>query len=213
MEKTLLKKELKDLFPIFSQSELIEEISERGQILEIPAGHRVFDFGNIITVIPLVFSGSIKVVREDEEGNEIFLYYIRKGESCAMTLSSCLKREKSSIKAIVQSDTLALALPVEAVYGFAHKYPSWSDFLVDTYSRRFEEILAVVDNIAFNKMDVRLLKYLMEKGKIMGTDKLTVSKTAIAKDLNSSREVISRLLKQMEKNKLVRLGRNTVELL
>ena len=213
MEASNLGQQLRSLFPILSQTGLVLDIVQKGQFVELPAGAQLLDLGNIIKVVPLVLSGSVKVVREDEEGNEIFLYYIRKGESCAMTLTSCLKREKSAIKAIVEQQVRAIAVPVEAIYDFVHRYPSWNDFIVETFSKRFEEILEVVDHIAFHQLDVRLLKYLMGRGKMLDTNVLEMSKTAIARDLNSSREVISRLLKQMEKNKLIRMSGQKIELL
>lgn len=211
-DKDLLQ-QLRALFPVFSQYDLLAELVGKGHWLALPAGEQIMATGNIIKVIPLVFDGTIKVMREDEEGNEILLYYIKPGESCAMTLSSSLRRETSSIKAVVENPVEVLALPVSTVYDFVHRYPSWNDFMTETYARRFEEMLAVIDHIAFHKMDVRLLKYLIDRSHILGTQSLKVSRTQIAKDLNSSREVISRLLKQMEKKQLIRINGSEVELL
>ena len=208
-----IKQQLKASFPIFSQTDLVREILEKGQVLELPAGHQILDTDDFVNIIPLVIEGSIKVLREDDLGHEILLYYIQPGESCAMTLSSCLKRERSSVKAIAQTPTTAIAVPVDIIYHFLRKYPSWNDFIVDTYSRRFNEILEVVDTIAFQKMDMRLLKYLFDKGRVLGSSHFRISKTDIAKDLNSSREVISRLLRQMEKNGLIRQDGSDLELL
>lgn len=213
MDKTTLKNKIRHQFPIFSQSELINEMAEKGQILELPAKFQILDVGSIINVIPLVFEGAIKVVREDENGNEIFLYYIRSGESCAMTLSSCIKREKSTIKAIAQSDTQALAVPVEAIYRFMHKYPSWSDFIVETYAKRFDEMLEVIDSVCFHGMDFRLLRYLLEKQNLAASSVLNISHQEIANDLNTSREVISRMLKQIEKKGAINLSRSQIEII
>lgn len=212
MDKTQLANQLRASFPIFSQHELAQEIAEKAQWAELPVGVHILEVGHFIKVVPLVLSGSIKVVRENAQGNEIFLYYIGKGESCAMTLSACLRREKSAIKAIVESDAQVLALPVEAVYDFVRRYPSWNEFMAATYALRFQEILDVVDSIAFQSMDVRLLKYLLEKSHLLGIRTLTVSRTAVAKDLNSSREVVSRLLKQMASKGIVNMTGNQVEM-
>ena len=212
MDNSTLKTHLKTLFPVFTQSGLIQEIVEKSQLIDIPKGHQIFGVNDFIEAVPLVLKGSIKVMREDQEANEIFLYYIQEGQSCAMTLSSCLKREQSSIKAIAESDTQALILSVGNVYDFTLKYPNWNEFVVQTFANRFEEVLDVVDRIAFQNMDVRLMRYLMDKAKILGTDTLSISKTAIAKDLNSSREVISRLLKKMEENNLVKMDKNYIKL-
>ncbi len=212
MDEKNLKQQLQRLFPIFTQRELLREIVEKSHHLEIPAGEQIIQVGNIIKVVPFVLEGSVKVIREDEEGNEIFLYYIKSGESCAMTLSSCLRRETSSVKAIVESPAKLLALPTDVIYDLAHRFPVWSDFMTETYARRFEEMLEVIDHVAFHSMDVRLLKYLIDRSHLLQSKTLKVSRTQIAKDLNSSREVISRLLKQMEKNKLIRMAGSEVEL-
>ncbi|PHN05912.1 Crp/Fnr family transcriptional regulator [Flavilitoribacter nigricans] len=213
MEKKNLTGQLKRLFPVFQQYELLTEIVAKSQRMEIPAGEQIIGVGNRINVVPLVLDGTIKVIREDDEGNEIFLYYIKSGESCAMTLTACLRRDPSSVKAIVESPTDLLALPADVVYDLAHRFPNWNDFMTETYARRFEEMMEVIDHVAFHSMDVRLLKYLIDRSHLLQSRVLTVSRTQIAKDLNSSREVISRLLKQMEKKKLVRIDGSAVELL
>lgn len=213
MEVAQLIRQIRTLFPAFKQTELIEKIAASGQWLEIPAGEQIMDAGDLIRIVPLVVSGSVKIIREDEDGHEIFLYYVTPGESCAMTLASCVRREKSAVKAIVESPAHILALPVQSIYDFMHQYPSWNEFMAETYARRFDEILAVVDNIAFRKMDERLQVYLTNKSKLLGTKTLTLSKTDVAKDLNSSREVISRLMKQMEKNRMINMSGSTIELL
>ncbi len=212
MDKTELKNLIRRQFPVFSQSELINEMAEAGQLLDLPANFQILDVGNIVKVIPLVFEGAIKVVREDEKGNEIFLYYIKSGESCAMTLSSCIRRGKSAIKAIAQSNTKALAVPVEAIYRFMHKYPSWSDFIVETYALRFDEMLEVIDSVCFHGMDFRLLRYLMDKYHLAGSSFLNISHQEIASDLNTSREVISRMLKQIENKGAINLSRGQIEI-
>ena len=204
---------IKQHFPIFDQSELVRELLERSQYVDLPANQTILEAGHIISNIPLVFSGAIKVIREDDTGNEIFLYYIRGGQSCAMTITACLKREKSVVKAITQTETKALIVPLDVVHDFLFRYPSWSKFVVDTYSRRFEEIIEVVDSVAFQNMDARLLKYLLEKSRLLKTNKLVISNTEIAKDLNSSREVIFRLLKQLEQRKVLIAARGKIELL
>lgn len=213
MQVPSLTTQLKALFPVFDQYDLLMEIAGKGQYLEIPAGTQIIGMGNVIKVVPLVLKGSIKVIREDEEGNEIFLYYIKKGESCAMTLSGCMRREPSAVKAIVDNPAVVLTLPANVVYDLAHRFPGWSDFMNETYARRFEEMLEIIDQIAFHSLDVRLLKYLILRSHLQQTKTLTVSRTQIARDLNSSREVISRLLKQMEKNRLIRIDGSQVELL
>ncbi|MCB0632885.1 MAG: Crp/Fnr family transcriptional regulator [Saprospiraceae bacterium] len=213
MDSQSLIGRMKALFPVFSQFDLITEIVNKGQWMELTSGEQIMDVGIVIRAVPLVVTGTIKVIREDEDGNEILLYYIKAGESCAMTLSSCLRNEKSAVRAVVERPAGILALPVSAVYDFVLRFPSWNDFITVTYAQRFEEMIELIDHISFYKMDVRLLKYLIDKSHLFQSRTLTVSRTQIAKDLNSSREVISRLLKHMEKKKLIRMDGSTVELL
>ncbi len=213
MEKSLIRKHLKELFPIFSQSELIDEIVENGQYMEVPSKTSILSAGSVIQVIPIVFSGSVKVVREEKTGQSVFLYYIREGESCALTLSSCLKRETSSAMAWTESDTQLIALPVESVYNFVRRYPSWNDFVIQTFNSRFEELLQLVDNVCFQKIDARLIKYLNTKCALLKTKELAISHQEIANDLATSREVISRLLKQLEKKGGVQLSRGKMTIL
>lgn len=213
MEKNLQIRELKQGFPIFTQLELIKELLEKSQSLEVPNKTILLEKGSPINVIPILTKGLIKVVRTNENGNEVFLYYVKSGETCALTLASSLKREKSSIKAIVEEDSKILALPVKTAYSFIHKYHSWNDFMVDTYGRRFQELLDVMDSVCFQNIDARLIRYLKEKIKLSGSAFLHISHKEIANDLNSSREVISRLLKQLEKKGAVELGRNKLKVL
>lgn len=212
MDHKSLFSQLKILFPGLAPQDLRAEIIEKGKWMALPPGQQVIDVGNVIRIVPLVFSGSIKVIREDDAGNELFLYYIRSGESCAMTLSSCLRQEKSAIKAVVESSASVLALPVDVVRDLNRRFPLWNDFITETYARRFEEILEVVDQIAFQQLDVRLLKYLLDKSQLLQSRILTISRTEIARDLHSSREVISRLLKQMERRKLLHIRGNQIEI-
>ncbi|MEM6380178.1 MAG: Crp/Fnr family transcriptional regulator [Bacteroidota bacterium] len=213
MKKEALQKVTKSLFPVFHQTKMVEDLIAQSQFMDLPAETVLMGIDQIIKVIPLVYSGAVKVIREDTDGNEIFLYYIQAGQSCAMTLSSCLKREKSAVKAIVQENTALLAVPVEVVYQLQLRYPSWNNFILETYSNRFNELLNVVDSVAFQNMDVRLLKYLFIKSTILNSKTIHISNTAIAKDLNSSREVISRLLKQLEQKQILKTSRGKIELL
>jgi len=212
MDKIQVKNVIRKQFPIIEQGELLEEIATKGIYMYVPSDQYILEVGSFIKVIPLVISGTVKVVRQ--EGNkEIFLYYIKPGESCAMTISSCMKKEKSQVKAIVQQDTELIALPVEDVYYFMRKYPTWQDFIIATYSKRFEEIMSILDNVVFHKMDERIIKYLKQKSHTLSRVDLEVSHQEIADDLATSREVISRILKQLEKNGLIEMGRGKIKLL
>jgi len=175
---------------------LVEKIADNCQYFKLPGGTELMHTGSYISVVPLVLSGTIKVFREDADGREIFLYYINSGESCALTLTACFKMEKSYIKAKIQEDT----------------DPTWSKFVFSTFSQRFDEILKVLETVVFHNMDERLAMYLKEKATVTNTSVLHISHKEIADDLVTSREVISRLLKQMEKKELLELARGRIKL-
>lgn len=211
MDKQGIKANLRQFFPALAQGELLEEISIKGIYMYVPSDQYLLEMGSFIKVIPLVIKGSVKVVRQEKSG-EIFLYYIRPGQSCAMTLSSCFKREKSRIKAIVQEDTELIAVPAEVVYYMYRKYPAWQDFVIETYSQRFDEIMEVLDNVVFHKMDERLVQYLNKRVLANESKELKISHQEIADDLATSREVISRLLKQLELRNEIQLSRGKIVL-
>ena len=166
-----------------------------------------------IHVIPLVVRGSIKVLRVDELGHEVLLYYIQPGESCALTLSSALKQEKSRIKAITQQETEVIGVPSELAYLLGRRFPGWYDFVLDSYSARFQELLNMVDEISFSSLDQRLVKYLREKSELLNTLVLHLSHQEIADDLGTARAVASRLLKQMERRGMIQLLRGRLRIL
>ena len=151
-------------------------------------------------------------MREDEGGNELMLYYLRGGETCAMSLTCCMAYKRSEIRAVAQEAVKMITIPVEYMDEWM-KFRDWRSFVMNTYRLRFEELLEALDSIAFLKMDERLLKYLNEKSNTIGSKQVQMSHQEIAVDLNSSREVISRILKQMERKGEVKLGRNKIQLL
>ena len=213
MDKGALQSKLGQLFPIFDQFELKSLIAETGQVLEVEGNQEIIDVGDYIFSIPLVLEGSIKVSRKDPDGREVLMYYITPGQSCAITLASSLKQQKSPIKAVTQEPSKVIALPINAVYKHYQNYHSWQLFVIDTFNNRFNELLAAFDKVAFHNLDKRLLQYLKDKADTLQVNTLHISHQEIASDLATSREVISRLLKQMENKKLVQLARNKIVLM
>lgn len=203
---------LSNNFPTILDTDLVEGIKAHASYREVKEGDLLMDIGSKISTIPMIISGSVKVMREDEEGHELLLYYLNRGETCAMSLTCCMAYKRSEIRAVAQEDVTMLAIPVEYMDEWM-KYRDWRSFVMNTYRLRFEELLEAVDSIAFLKMDERLLKYMREKAQSLNSNLIHISHQDIAVDLNSSREVISRILKQMEIKKLVKLGRNNIELL
>ena len=180
--------------------------------MEVPAGRTIMDIGGSIKVMPLVTKGAIKVLREDSSRDELFLYFLYPGQSCAMTVQCCMANAPSQVRAVTEDDTEFIAIPTEVMDRWMQEYGSWKDFVLTTYSLRFSELLNTIDSIVFHKLDTRLMEYLREKAKIAGGSLIQTTHQDIAYDLHSSREVISRLLKQLERKGGIKLGRNKIEL-
>lgn len=200
-------------FSSLREPELIEEILEKGTMEEIPDGQMIMDVGRYIKSVPLIIKGSVRVLREDHEGRDLFLYYLKPGETCAVSLTCCMANEKSSIRAIVDEDVVMIRIPVEYVDIWSNKYTSWKNFMMNTYRVRYEELLSTIDSIAFMKMDERLWKYLLDRKALTGHYELNITHQEIADALHSTREVISRLLKTLEKEEKIELGRNKIIIL
>ena len=147
---------------LFEKS-LIEEINQVGTLREVPEGFMLIDFGQYIKSMPLLVSGAIKILREDSDGNELLLYFLEQGETCAMTLSCCLGQTKSEIRAIAEIDTKLIMIPIQKMEEWTGKYRSWRNFVFESYHNRLMEMLSSIDSIAFLRMDERLLKYLKDK--------------------------------------------------
>lgn len=192
---------------------LLEELESKASFMEVKAGHTILDIGQTVRVLPVVLSGAVKVSRQDEEGNELLLYYINPAESCAMTFTCCMQQYPSEIKAVTEEDTELLALPVSVMDEWIVKYPTWKSFVMKTIRNRFHELLKTIDQIAFQKLDDRLVNYLKEKSKQTGSTLINLSHEQIAADLATSRVVISRLLKKMENDKKLLLYRHQIKLL
>lgn len=206
-------KELKENYGHLFEDELLQEINNVGTFKEVKQGDELIRIGQYIKSMPLLLHGAIKILREDEEGFELLLYYLERGETCAMTLSCCTGDTKSSIRAIAERDSTLIMVPVEKLDEWASKYASWRSFIFGSYHNRLNEIMDTVDNIAFKKMDQRLLHYLKEKAKFDGNNIIQSTHQDIAYDLHTSRVVVSRLLKQLEKEKMIKLKRNSIELI
>jgi CRP/FNR family transcriptional regulator len=204
---------IRERFKLVFEKELLDEIEKKGVPVSVKAGDTIMDIGQTVRTMPIILSGSIKVSRTDEDGREILLYYVNPNESCAMTFTCCMQQHASEIKAVAEEDVEMLAIPVGSMDEWMAKYPSWKSFVMRTVQNRFHELLKTIDQIAFQKLDERLENYLKEKAKTTGSTLLNISHEQIAKELASSREVISRLLKKLETDKKLLLYRNQIKLL
>ncbi|WP_242132134.1 Crp/Fnr family transcriptional regulator [Aestuariivivens marinum] len=192
---------------------LIGEISQIGMFKTYKKNDIIIDIGQPLKFIPLLISGNIKILREDNEGNELLIYFLEAGETCTMSLTCCMGTTKSKIRAVAEKDSSLVMIPVQNMLQWFHNNMSWRTYILESYQERFDEMLDTIDNIAFMKMDERLNKYLVEKTKLHGSNTINVKHQDIAEDLHTSRVVISRLLKQLENEEKIKLSRNKIEVL
>lgn len=207
-----MKNIIKDNFPNFNQL-LIDDIEKNATIKNFNAGEVLIRSGQYIKNTVLVLKGKIKIYREDDDGNEFFMYYLQPGQACAISMICATKNETSAIMAKAVEDTEVLMLPLPLMEKWMAQHRSWYEFVIETYRKRFEEVLEVVDSIAFKAMDERLIYYLNKHKEVTKSKDIKLSHQEIANELNTSREVISRLLKKMEQQGLVNLHRNHIELI
>lgn len=204
--------EFQQVFSDIYERSTVEVILETAKLKKLRADDWMVDIGDPIVYMPLLLKGQLRILREDEEGHELLLYYIRPGETCAMSLTCCSGNAVSNVRAVAEEDTELLLLPIQIIDEWTTKYPSFKSFILKTYQKRFEELLNTIDSIAFHNLDDRLSQLLKQKSEKEGSE-LKTTHQELANQLNSSREVISRLLKQMERKGKIRMGRNKITLL
>lgn len=207
-----MQNSIKNTFPLFS-NDLISEIENNAVIKNVKAGEIIMRTGQYIKNTVLITKGQLKIYREGDNGGEFFMYYLQPGQACAISMICALKNEKSQIVAKVVEDAELLMIPLQLMDKWMMQHRSWYEFVIETYRSRLEEVLEVVDSIAFRAMDERLEFYLKRHRDACNCNVLKLSHQEIGTELNTSREVISRLLKKMEQRGLVKLNRNNIELL
>ncbi len=195
------------------ESELLQEIDKLSTAKKVVQGTQLMDIGDAITAMPLLLEGAIKIMREDDQGDELLLYFIERGDTCAMTFSCCLGKNNSEIRAVAETDTSLLMIPVQQMELWMGKYSSWRMFILDSYHSRMTELLETIDTLAFLRMDERLLKHLQDKAKVTHDDLIHTTHQDIAQDLHTSRVVISRLLKKLEREGKITMNRNQIKVL
>lgn len=204
---------LKDSYGHIFEDDLINEIIQVGTFKEIPEGYKMMEIGDYVKSMPLLISGVIKVLREDNDGDELLLYYLEKGETCSMTMTCCLGQKQSEIRAIAETDSKLIMVPINKMEEWTAKYKTWRNFVFESYHNRINELLLTLDSVAFHQMDERLSQYLIEKVRVNESDIINNTHQEIAYDLYTSRVVISRLLKKMEQLGKIELGRNYLKIL
>lgn len=208
-----MRDKLDEFYSFVFEEELLDEIERSGVYKKIREDELLVDLGDTMKGIPLLLDGAVKIVREDKHGEEILLYYLERGDTCASSFSSALSNGKCGIRAIAEKDSELIFLPKEKLDDWLVKYKSWRSFVIDSYNVRLNEMMETIDALAFMKMDERLFKYLTDKAQIMRDTSLSTTHQEIAYDMHTSRVVISRLLKQLEKEGKIKILRNKIEVL
>jgi len=208
-DTSLLRKVYSSIF----ESPLLDEIEAKSMLITATAGQGLIKMGSPIKVVPLMLEGTLKVSRENEEGQELLLYYARSGEGCAMTFSCGMMSQPSQVKGTAEDDLSLLAIPVASMEEWMQKYPSWKKFVMGTIVSEFIDVIKIIDDVTFKKMDERLVNFLKEKSKLTGSSLINLSHQQIADEMGTNRVVISRLLKKLENDKRLLLFRNQIKLL
>lgn len=208
-----MKEVLQQTYGAFFEPNLIDEIAQVATLKDFNEGDVLIDFEDYIQKMPLLISGAIKILREDFDAGELLLYFIEKGDTCAMTMACCIGDTKSEIRAVAETKGQVVMIPVNYMEDWLGKYKSWRNFVFNSYNNRLKEMLSAIDNLAFMNMDQRLINYLIEKAKINSSSEIKNTHQEIAYDLHTSRVVISRLLKALENQGKLKLHRASIELL
>ena len=197
-------------FPQFTEPGLQAELAELGEVRRLEAGELLIDFGAFVRMVPLVIEGSIKVSREAEDGSELFLYYLTRGDSCTMTFSCCLHNKRSAIRAVAEETTTLIALPRRVFDDWIMRYKSWKNFILQTYDTRLYALIDTIDQVTFYQLNERLEDYLHTRAALYPDRKVPATHLEIANDLHVSREAVSRTLKGLERRGMIELGRGWV---
>ncbi|NRR92799.1 Crp/Fnr family transcriptional regulator [Winogradskyella undariae] len=206
----MISKELLEPFNYLFDSEIIDSIADVALLKTFQKSDIIIDIGQELNFIPLLIKGNIKVLREDKNGDELLLYVLESGDTCAMSLTCCMVKSVSKIRAIADEDVTVIMIPIANMKLWFNSNESWRTFILQSYQVRFDEMLETIDTLAFMKMDKRLFKYLTDQVKLTASKSLAITHQEIAEDLNTSRVVVSRLLKQLERENKIELGRNKI---
>ena len=207
------KNQFHERFSYIFDEQLINSIMQVGQIRHFAKEDIIIDTGQALAHIPLLIEGNIKVLREDSHGQDLLLYVLESGDTCAMSLTCCMRKSKSKIRAVADKDSTIIMIPIEYMTQWFKTNDSWRNFILQSYEIRFNEMLETIDTLAFLKMDERLYKYLTDQVKLNASETLSITHQQISEDLHTSRVVISRLLKQLENEEKISIGRNKIKIL
>lgn len=210
MNEQLSTEQIRQYFPDFTEPGLQQVMANEGRLHHFKEGDVIMDYGGYVRMLPLILKGTIKISRLSDDGSELLLYYLSRGESCTMTFSCCMHSKRSEIRAVAEEDTTIFALPQQRLDDWMMNYKSWKNYVMLAYDQRMNELIRTIDQVTFHALDERLLEYVTKRARIHDDRTIHTTHQNIANDLNVSREAVSRLLKGFEHKGLVALGRNTV---
>ncbi len=211
--KNQLREKLNDYFTNIFEKSLIDEIVDVGKFKSFKKGELLVDIGDEMTHIPLILNGAVKIIRENKNKDEILLYYLERGQTCSISFVNCINQSKSMFRGVVENYTECIFIPINRIENWLIKYKTWREYIIDSYHDRLIEMVEAIRSLAFTNLDERIKKYLIEQVKIKQNKNLNITHQEIADDLNSSRVVISRLLKKLEIDKKIKLGRNKLKVI
>lgn len=210
MKTQLTTEEIRHIFPDFKEPGLQQVMANEGRLHQFKEGEVIMDYGGYVRMLPLIVEGTIKISRLAEDGSELLLYYLTRGQSCTMTFSCCMHHKQSEIRAVAEEDTTIFALPQQRLDQWVTNYQSWKNFVLTAYDQRMNELIKTIDQISFHALDERLWDYVNTRVAIHSDGTVHTTHQRIADDLNVSREAVSRLLKVFERQGKIRLGRNVI---
>lgn len=212
-QEAILKEKLNDYYSDIFEEELLDEIVKVGHYDKLKSGELLIDIGDDMTHIPLILDGVVKIIRREGEGEELVLYFLERGDTCAISFVNCINKKQSIFKGVVEHDIEAIFLPVAHIDDWLIKYKSWRHFIIDSYHFRLLEMVEAIDGLAFKKMHERIFKYLVDQVSLTKNVDLEITHQEIAQDLNSSRVVITRIIKQLHDEGKIYSTRNKIRVL
>ncbi|CAH8283304.1 CRP/FNR family transcriptional regulator [Mariniflexile fucanivorans] len=212
-QELFLRNKIKKYYPKTFDKELIDEIIKVGEYKKIKSGELLINIGGKMSHIPLILEGILKIIRKEKNGEEIVLYFLESGDTCAISFANCINKKRSIFKGIVEKDLEAIFIPVEYIDDWIVTYKSWRYFIIDSYHFRLLEMVDAIDSLAFMNLNERILKYLTHKAEINNNCELEITHLEIAHDLHTSRVVISRIMKQLNDENKISSARNKIRVL
>ena len=209
-DKNLIRKKLDTSFSEIFEKDLLDEIVDIGIYKNFTKGEMLIDIGDEMTHIPLITKGIVKISRENQQEEEILLYFLEHGDTCAISFVNCINQSKSMFRGVIESDVECVLIPVTKIEEWLINYRTWREFIINSYHNRLVEMVDSIRSLAFFKLDDRLFKYLKDHVKLLHNKKLNITHQEIADDMHTSRVVISRLLKILEKKGKIKLGRKNI---